>query len=156
MICCKKGLPMHMKPETDSKLSNKNHQPETYRTKLLRSNNYSYYCPLDFLLWTRSCWKLNPISQNLFLQISRQKFSLQNCLPSGEFFKQKDKYLKWLTFHDVHDASNIAFFDDEAFRGIFDRVHAVHYLSNLCHVQIFHEVIVKDGGFDKVTWSVIK
>lgn len=49
-----------------------------------------------------------------------------------------------LTFHDIHDATDISLFDDETSSRIFDRVHAVYDLADLRHFQILHKVIVQD------------
>lgn len=59
-----------------------------------------------------------------------------------------------LTFHYVDYAADIAFLDDETASAVLDRVHAVHDLADLRHLEVLHEVIVQDGGFDDFAGSV--
>lgn len=58
-----------------------------------------------------------------------------------------------LTFHDINDATDITLFDNETFGCILNRVHTIHYLTNLIHIQILHEIIVQNCRFDKLTRS---
>lgn len=47
-----------------------------------------------------------------------------------------------LTFHNINNATDIPFLNDKTFSGILDWIHAINDLSNLGHIQIFHEIIV--------------
>lgn len=54
------------------------------------------------------------------------------------------------TFHDVDDAADIPFLDDETAGSILHGIHAVHYLADLRHLEVLHEVVVQNGGFDQL------
>lgn len=64
-----------------------------------------------------------------------------------------EKIQQQLTFHDVDNATDIAFFDNETFGRILNRIHAIDNLTDLVHIQIFHEIIVQNGRFDELTRS---
>jgi len=55
-----------------------------------------------------------------------------------------------LTFHNVDNAAHGALLDDEAAGHVLNRVHAVHNLADLRHLQVFHEVVVQNGAFNQV------
>lgn len=58
-----------------------------------------------------------------------------------------------LTFHDINNAADISLFDDEALCCILHGIHAVDDLTNLCDIQIFHEIIIQYCRFDELTRS---
>lgn len=68
-------------------------------------------------------------------------------------FLESKSTIEALTFHHVDYAANIALLDDEAACAVLHRVHAVHDLADLRHLQVLHEVIVQDGGFDDFAGS---
>lgn len=63
------------------------------------------------------------------------------------------KKYKIPTFHNINDAADISFLDDDTSSFISDRVHAIHQLPNLGHFQILHEVIVQYSRLDDIARS---
>lgn len=110
------------------------------------------------LRWSRalSVTIRNPQTKQLKNQ---RKITPKGILPASTACNPLEKLwikINWapLTFHHVDYAAHIALLDDEAASAVLHRVHAVHDLADLRHLQVFHEVIVQDGGFDDFAGSV--
>jgi len=50
-----------------------------------------------------------------------------------------------LTFHDVDEGAHVPLFNNTAVFFIVHWIHTVHYLLDLRHLKILHEVIVQDS-----------
>lgn len=74
-----------------------------------------------------------------------------NCLIDyTRVFKTKNP----LTLHDINDAANISFFDDQTASCILYWIHTVNDFPNLSDFQVFHEIVVEDGIFYQLSGSV--